>query len=305
MTPTEGDLRVRRLESEPLRRTNLSRGFFSGFVPSVREIFSHRELIGLLVGREVKSRYKDSKLGFVWSLVRPLLQLAIYYIAIGKILGASRMIPDFAVFVFIGLTIWGLFAEILSTGTSSLLSNAGLVKKVYVPREVFPLSAVGAAVVNFFMQFLVLVFATVFLSTVKPSLSFELLYVPLSTVTIIVFGMAVILFTSALNVYLRDMQYLVEVALLLMFWLTPIVYSFSFVHQALQDSWLESVYLANPVTVSVLSMQKALWGAGAEGQYWPDNLPMLAMIGLLVSLVLLFLAQRYFARVQGNFAQEL
>lgn len=305
MITAETELRVRRLAAEPLQRTNVARGFFSGFIPSLREIFSHRELIGLLVGREVKSRYKDSKLGFVWSLIRPLLQLAIYYIAIGKILGAARAIPDFAVFVFIGLTLWGLFAEIISTGTSSLLSNAGLVKKVYVPREVFPLSSVGSAAVNFLMQFVVLLIAVIFLSTVKPTLSFELLYVATSILTIIIFGLAVIFFTSALNVYLRDTQYLVEVALLLMFWLTPIVYSFSYVHQALQGSWLEQVYLASPVTISVLSMQKALWGAGAADQYWPEHLPLLVIASLLVSTLLLFVAQRFFARVQGNFAQEL
>jgi ABC-2 type transport system permease protein len=305
MTNAETELRVRRLKTEPMQRTNVSRGFFSGFVPSIREILSHRELIGLLVGREVKSRYKDSKLGFVWSLIRPLLQLAIYYIAIGKILGASRAIPDFAVFVFIGLTLWGLFAEIISSGTSSLLSNAGLVKKVYVPREVFPLSSVGSAAVNFAMQFVVLIFAVVFLSETKPVLSVELLYVPTSILTIILFGLAVIFFTSALNVYLRDTQYLVEVALLLLFWLTPIVYSFTYVHQALQGSWIEQVYLASPITISVLSMQKALWGAGATGQYWPENLPVMVVTALIVSTILLFIAQRFFARVQGNFAQEL
>lgn len=304
MTTAETETRLRRLSAEPLIRTNVSRGFFSGFVPSVREIFGRRELISLLIGREVKSRYKDSKLGFVWSLIRPLLQLAIYYIAIGKILGASRAIPDFAVFVFIGLTLWGLFAEIVTTGTSTLLSNAGLVKKVYVPREVFPLSAVGSAVVNFLMQFVVLVLAVVFLSSVRPPLSLELLYVVTGVGTIIIFGLAIIFFTSALNVYLRDTQYLVEVALLLMFWLTPIVYSYTFVHQALQGSWLEQLYLANPVTVGILSMQKALWGAGAD-QVWPPNLPALAILAFGVSLILLFVSQRFFARVQGNFAQEL
>lgn len=305
MTSAETERRVARLRAEPLQQTNVSRGLFRGFVPSLREIFARRELVVQLTRREIKARYKDSKLGFVWSLIRPLLQLAIYYIAIGQILGASRAIPDFAVFVFIGLTLWGLFAEIVSTGTSSLLSNSGLVKKVYLPREIFPISSVGAALINFMMQAAVLLFAVIFLSSVKPTLSVELLYVPAGVFTILTFGLAVSFLTSALNVYLRDTQYLVEVALLLMFWLTPIVYSFTFVHQALQGSWLEQMYLANPITISIVGAQKALWGAGSQGQVWPSNLSMLMAIAMVVSLVLLFLAQRFFARVQGNFAQEL
>ncbi|WP_279433481.1 ABC transporter permease [Agromyces protaetiae] len=104
----------------------------------MREIWQYRELLGRLVKREVKVRYKDSSLGIVWSLFRPLVQLLIYYFAIGQVLGAARSVPDFGIFVFIGLTMWALFSEIISTSTTSIVANAGLVKKVYLPREIFP-----------------------------------------------------------------------------------------------------------------------------------------------------------------------
>jgi ABC-2 type transport system permease protein len=305
MTFISREDRLSRLGGEPFASVTISRGFISGFIPSIREIFARRELIVLLIGREVKAKYKDSVLGFAWSLVRPLIQLAIYYVAIGQILGAARSIPDFGIFVFIGLTLWGFFSEIVSGGTTSLLTNSGLIKKIYLPREVFPISSVGSAFVNFLMQFLVLISAVIFLSSTKPQLDWQLLYVPISILVIITFGLAISFITSALNVFLRDTQYLVEVALLLFFWLTPIVYSFTFVHGALQGSWLEQIYLSSPITISILATQKALWGAGTEGQIWPDDLHVLLAISLFVSVVVLFCAQRFFARVQGNFAQEL
>ena len=129
------------------------RGAIRGTIFSVKAIVAHRELLGLLVRREIKARYKDSMLGLLWSLLRPLTMLLIYYIAIGKFLGAERSIPEFAIFIFTGLTAWGLFSEIISLSTNSIVSNAGLIKKVYVPREIFPLSTVGSAGFNFLTQF--------------------------------------------------------------------------------------------------------------------------------------------------------
>src|SRR6476619_791089 len=151
--------RTLRLASEPLVPAGPVSGFVGGTADSVRGVGRYRELRDLRVRRELKSRYKDSALGFLWSLIRPLTQLLVYYIAIGKFLGAERSIPDFAIYIFTGLTAWGLFSEIISTGTGSIVANGGLVKKIYLPREVFPLSVIGSAIFNFVIQFLILVAA--------------------------------------------------------------------------------------------------------------------------------------------------
>jgi ABC-2 type transport system permease protein len=279
------------------------------------EIFAHRELLGLLVRRELKARYKDSSLGFLWSLIKPLTMLLIYYVAIGHFLGAARGIPDFAIFVFAGLTIWGLYSEIISGGTMSILSNAGLIKKVYLPREIFPLASTGSALFNFAVQFIVLIAATIVLG--KFPLSWNLIYVPISLGIVIVYGVAAALLLSALNVYLRDIQYLVEVAMLILFWASPIVYAWSFVTAAVggATSWLAQLYLLNPVTVAVLAFQKGIWSSGSattviDGksvppQPWPIDLDLRLGIVLLVGVVLLFVCQRAFQRLQGNFAQEI
>jgi ABC-2 type transport system permease protein len=310
MSKMEADAHTRAatVAAEPLELIGQNSSFIKGSKKSLLEIWSQRELLGLLVRREVKARYKNSSLGIVWSLFRPLVQLLIYYFAIGQILGAARAVPDFAIFVFIGLTVWSLFSEIVSSSTTSMLANAGLVKKVYLPREIFPLSSVGGALFNFLVQVVVLLIAIAVVSHFPTDA--RLLLAPIAVVTLVVFATAIGLVLSAVNVYLRDTEHLVEIALVVLFWMSPVVYSFTFVHHALHGNWLEQLYLANPVTIAIIAMQKALWEAGSSAtgalqQAWPPNLELRLLLTLAVSLVLLWLAQRLFSRLQGNFAQEL
>ena len=155
-----------------------SGGFFRGFFRSLADVVGQRELLVLLVRRELKARFKDSSLGFLWTLIRPITLLMIYFVAIGQFLGAARLIPDFAIFVFAGLTLWGLYNEIIVGGTSSIVSNAGLIKKVYLPREIFPLAASGSAIVTFLIQLGILVAAVLLLGQFP--LSWNLLYVPVA-----------------------------------------------------------------------------------------------------------------------------
>jgi ABC-2 type transport system permease protein len=306
----DAEERAAHIRSLPMEQVGQKSGFVHGTRRSLVDVWAHRELLGLLVRRELKARYKDSSLGIVWSLFRPLAQLLIYYFAIGQVLGAARATPDFAIFVFIGLTMWGLFSEIVMGSTTTILANAGLVKKVYLPREIFPLSAIGGALFNFLVQVVVLAIAIVLLATVPFAWNLNLLLAPLAVVTLVVFATAIGLILSAINVYLRDTQHLVEIAIVILFWASPIVYSYTFVHKLLAGNWLEQLYLANPVTITVIAMQKALWAAGETStgvyaQVWPDHLGIRLIITLIISIVLLWLSQRVFARLQGNFAQEL
>lgn len=308
--------RAQRLAELPFENAGSpSVGHFSGFFRTVAELWGQRELLGLLVRRELKSKYKDSSLGYVWTLIRPLVMLLIYYFAIGAILGANRAIPDYAIFVFSGLTIWGLFSEIVMSGTTSILANGGLIKKVYLPREIFPLAATGSALVNFASQMAILVAATLILRQFPWHLAL-LDILPAIAVTLI-YGTALGILLSAINVYMRDVGYLVEVGLLIFFWVSPIVYSFSFVHNALLNHpVLEQVYLANPMSVVILAFQKAMWIAGSiptvmPGQtaptvaLYPDHLDLRLLIMFVIGIVFLAIAQRVFSRLQGNFAQEI
>ncbi|MCJ1713360.1 ABC transporter permease [Curtobacterium sp. VKM Ac-2922] len=271
-------------------------------IGSIREIFAHRQLLDLLIRRDLKSRYKDSALGFAWTLIRPLVQLAIYYFVLGKILGASRNIPEFAVYVFAGLTLYGLFSEIVAAGTASIVSNGGLIKKIYLPREIYPLASVGAALFNFGVQIVVLLVATI-LQSGFAWVRLDLLYFFPATLVILIWATALALLLAAANVYLRDMQYLVEVLVLLLMWASPIVYSWQQVANA-APQWLLNLYTANPITLAVLGFHRAFWTAGPDSEYPTHLLIRLVVVGV-VGLIALLLCQRVFAKLQGNFAQEI
>lgn len=298
----EREARAAALADLPLEPAAREPHFFAGTGSSLRDLFAYRELLGMLVRRELKVRYKDSALGLVWSLLRPLALLIVYYVAIGRFLGAERAIPDFAIYVFTGLTVWQLYSETVAAGTGSVVANAGLVKKVYLPREVFPLSVAGSALFNTAIQLGLLVAATVLLGRF-PTGGRWLWLVP-ALVLVVVWAAALAVLLSAVNVYLRDVQYLVEICLLVGFWASPVVYSWELVTQQIGDGWLAQVYLANPVTVAVLSMQQVFWVAG-DGTPVPDDLLLRVGIMTVLGLVLLWFAQRVFARLEGNFAQEL
>lgn len=292
------DQRIAALADKPMQVLGARRSTLQ----SLQEVWAYRELLQLLVKREIKVRYKDSSLGLLWSLIRPLVMLAVYYFAIGRFLGAQRAIPSFAIYVFTGLTAYQLFSEVISSCTSSILGNAGLVKKVSLPREVFPLSTVGSSLFNLGVQLVVLLAATVVAQQVP--LGQRLVYLPLSLAVLLVYGVAAGLLLSALNVFLRDVQYLVEMSLVILFWTTPTVYSWGLVRDAGIPPLLETLYLCNPVAVAVLGMQRALWVAG-DAAPTPDGLGVRLVVMLVVGCGLVYVAQRLFARLEGNFAQEL
>lgn len=256
-----------------------------------------------LTRREIRARYKDSVLGIVWSLIRPLVSLLIYVLVIGKVMGAERAIADFAIYVFTGLTAWQLFSDILSTSTSSIVGNSGIIKKIQLPREIFPLASVGASLFNFAMQFLILLLATLVIR--PPVVGISLIYLPLALVLLLVWATAFGLILAAANVYLRDIQYLVEVVLLVGMWASPIVYSWDMVTSLTAGrSALEEIYLANPVTLVIMGFQRTMWAAGAGASTAPHLLTRM-LISLIIGAVALVIGQRVFSVLQRNFAQEL
>jgi ABC-2 type transport system permease protein len=273
------DERMRRLASLELETRKQPRNPVSGFITAIRELREHRNLLGLLVRREVVGRYKDSVLGFAWSLIRPLTQLLIYYLVMGQFLGAARSIENFAVYIFTGLTLYSLFSETLTAMTGSIIANAGLVKKVYLPREIFPLATLGSSLFNFILQMVILVAAALLTGSL-----------------------------TSTNVYFRDVQYLVEVLMMLLMWFSPIVYSWTFVHDAFVNfgvPWLTEIYIDNPLTLAVLGFQVAFWAPSSPTASFPPELMTRMGIAIVFGLILVWVGQRIFARLQGNFAQEL
>jgi ABC-type polysaccharide/polyol phosphate export permease len=276
------------------------------------DIWRYRELLVGLVRKELKVKYKNSTLGFLWSLVNPLLYLVVYTLAFQVVLKAG--IPQFPIFLLSGLLVWNLFATGLSAGVGSIVVNAGLVKKVGFPREILVLATVGAALVHFFLQGIVLL---VFMAVVQHAVAFA--YFPLmflSLAVVLVFTSAVAILLSSINVYLRDTQHFLELALLAWFWGTPIVYPFMLVG-ARHDWWVKA-YLCNPVVAMILPFQRALYArtdapTSAGSRYGSQILPHWGIAGYLgylsivgvVSIALFVFALYVFGRLEGNFAEEL
>ena len=300
---TNASERAERLALEPLRETAPPAGFFRNSVASVGALWEHRELLGLLVRREIKAKYKNSVLGLGWSLIRPVIQLGIFYVVMGIFLRMRGYVPHFPIFVFSGIAMWSLFQEIINSGTGSVLANAGIVKKTYVPREAFPLASVGSALVNFALQLCVLLVAVAATSGFVGGWNF--LYFLVAIAVVVVWGTALALLLSAANVYFRDIQYLIEVALMVGFYSCPIIYTWSMVQPQLP--WVvQEIYLANPMTLSIMAAQRFLWDSdGLLPLPYASYLEYRLAAILFVGIVVLILCHRVFSQLQRNFAQEM
>lgn len=285
-----------------------------GLWDRVKEIWRYRELLVAFSRTELKVKYKNSVLGFAWSMLNPALYLVVYWVVFDLILGTG--IPNFPIFLLSGILVWNLFATSLGSATSSVVANAGLVRKVAFPREILPLASVGAALVHFFLQAIVLVLALVIFQYEVAWSYVPLLPVALFALLFFVSGLGILL--GSVNVYLRDTAHFVELSLIAWFFMTPIVYPYDVVAEKLGSaSW---VYLLNPVTDIVLTFQRAIYGqvSGAKtvngvttvtkilpqgvDQWW-----YLWHLGLVIaaSAGLFLLALLVFGRAEGNFAEEL
>jgi len=275
-------------------------------------IWRYRDLLRSLVAKEIRVKYKDSALGFIWSLLNPAMFILIYYIVFQKILGNG--IPLFAIFLATGLLVWNLFQAGVLGATGSIVNNGGLVKKVSFPREILALASVGSAFIFFLFQSVVLtVFLIVF--RVVPSLTYVWL-VPIALVALLLFASALAVFLSGVNVYLRDMQHLMEILLQAWFWATPVVYSFETLYAKLNSHGLLWIYLMNPVTPIALTFQRAFYAktnpVGTKGVVvsvlptFPPTWYLTALTIIIVASAILFLvALSIFGRLEGNFAEEL
>jgi ABC-2 type transport system permease protein len=285
-----------------------------GLGSRLRDLWSWRELLGNLVRREIKAKYKTSVLGAAWSMLNPLLYLAVFSLVFNVVL--DRGMPNFPVYLLSGLLAWNLFSNSVSQAARSVVDNSSLVTKAYFPSEVLPLASIGSTLFDFALQAVVLVAFMVI--TQVGVLGWNLLLLPLSLIALLTFTAALALFVAASNVRYRDVQHLLAIALLTWFWMTPIVYQSGFVYTELGQREvfgvsLYDLYLANPMTAVVSGFHRALYGtvapAGPENPVLlPVSVPWLAaLIGVVAvgSFVLLVLTWTYFYRRSGDFAEEL
>lgn len=266
----------------------------------LRRLLEYRELLYNLTRKEVKVKYKNSFLGFVWSLVTPLMMLVVFYVAFGVIFKLRAMnMRYYAFFLMAGILPWNYLSIALMQGVGSVVMNGDLVKKVYFPREALPLSYLGSASFHFLLQEVMLI---VFLLAFRVPLSPWILALPLLMLLQMTFIAGLSLLLSALNVFFRDVQHFTEILLTAWFWMTPVVYPVSYIRENL-PAWAVRLYMLNPMAHVVMLWQRIIYNSPVNGPS-AYGLSAEGILGTVaVSVAVLVLGYYAFCRLEGRFAE--
>jgi ABC-type polysaccharide/polyol phosphate export permease len=253
-----------------------------------RSLYTHRELVGVLVAKQIKLRYRGSVLGFLWTLLNPLVLMLVYTLVFSVYFRLDM--DNYAAFLFAGLLPWIWFSSALQQGVTCILDGAGLVTRSRFPAEVLPVVTVTANTVNFLLT-LPLLFLFLFAFRVK--LGMPVVALPLLVVLQYLFTLGLVLMASALNVYFRDLQHLILHLLTVLQFLTPIFYPLSLIPESFRP-WA----FVNPLTVLISAFQDVL--------YYNRFPPWSPLFGLLLFTgVLLSVATTMFTRYKQTFAEAL
>ncbi len=272
---------------------------FRGLIAQVRELANYRDLIYNLTVKELKGRYKNSALGFVWSLLNPLGMMLVFTFVFGVMM-KNQAIEKFPLFVLCGLLPWNYFSAGVMTSIHSIVGNGNLVKKVYFPREVLPIATVMANLVNFLLGFLLLFVALiVFDANLSPWI--WMLPIVIIIQTVFILGVAFIL--STLHVFYRDTMMVMDVVMLAWFFLTPVFYSMDLMPKTVTilgqsinfQRWL---FILNPMA-SLLQVYRDLlyWG-------YRTDLDFFLRTPVTAFAVLIF-GYWFFKRYSGRFGEEV
>ena len=224
-------------------------------------IWRYRELVRNLAGRQIKLRYRKSVLGWFWSLATPAATLGIYTLVFGEFLdiqppvGGNGELRSFAIFLLVGLVAWNFFESVVAGSMAWLLESGPLLKKTYFPPELTVFAGSGAMLVQTLTEVGILLAALIWLGNI----SLTVLLLPFLLLLLLLFSMGVGLVASLMNVYFRDISYLVQIGLKLLFYATPIVYPFSEVPRELGGVPVAALISINPLTQFVGAFRDALY----------------------------------------------
>jgi len=272
------------------------------------DVLRRRHLLALLVRKELRVRYRGSVLGLAWSYVKPAVQFGVFFFALGEFLQQRASLPPFALYLFSGIVVINLFSEGFANATRAVTGNAPLVKKIYLPRELFPVSSIWVALVHFVPQLVVLLVAALALGW-RPA-PVELSLAVLAVLVVVTLSLGLGLLFGALNVAYRDLENVVDLITMVAVWFSPVLYPWTLVRESLgEGSVLLWLYQHNPLTIAVELFHRAFWFPvqTAPPGAWeiPPNLVVAGVGALAFSLAVLVVGQAVFRRLEGRFAQEL
>lgn len=257
-------------------------------IENIKELYKYREMLKNLVRKDLRTRYKGSVLGFLWTFINPLLQLVVYTLVFSTIMRMN--INKYSMFLFTALLPWIFFSSSIQVGAGSIVANKDLIKKVYFPREIIPISIVNSGLMNLLFGFMIL-FPALILFKIKFTVS--LIYLPLVILVEYIFTLAFALLFSAVNVYFRDLEHILGIVIMAWFYFTPIVFPVEMV----PVKYIKLFFL-NPMTSIIIDFRNILYSGK------PPDLSILG-ISLAASILLLIFSYNVFIVLQKNFAEEI
>jgi len=262
-----------------------------------REVWKYRELLGFLAMRDIKVRYKQTVLGVLWAVIQPLMTMVVFTVLFALLMGRGNQptvagVP-YAISTFCALLPWQFFASVLGQSGNSLVSNTNLLKKIYFPRLIMPLSTVLSSLVDFLVAFAVLLgMMGVYwlMGSYQPTLSFNLLMLPLFMLLAIISGLGVGLWIAALNVKYRDFKYVMPFLIQLGTYVTPVVYTAAVIPERYR-----TLYFLNPMAGVTEGFRWAILGR--------SSVPVaMVLISASIAALLFVGGLFYFRRMEKEFA---
>jgi len=252
------------------------------------ELWQYKELFYFFTWRDIKVKYKQTFLGFAWAILQPFLMMVIFSVFFGQALKVPSDGIPYPLFAFSGLMLWNVFSSGLSGAGNSMVSNANIIKKIYFPRLIIPMSAILVAVFDFFMAFLVYIGLVIYYGYGFSLASVWLLPLALLLTVIATFGPGCLI--AALNVKYRDFRYLLPFTIQVLLFLTPVIYPMSLV----ANPWLQKLLAFNPMYAPISIVRKALIDRPLDMD--------LIWISVASGIVFLLAGIFYFRKTEGYFA---
>jgi ABC-2 type transport system permease protein len=254
----------------------------------LKELYSYREMLSNLVKKDLRTRYKGSVLGFLWTFVNPLLQLIVYTMVFSIIMKVS--INKFYMYLFIALVPWIFFTTSIQGSAASIISNKDLIKKIYFPRIIIPISVVNGAFMNMVFS-MVIVFIALIVSGI--GLSKYIFVLPIIMIIEYLFTLGLSFVFSALNVYFRDLEHILGIIIMGWFYLTPIVYTTDMV----PEKYL-GLFNLNPMVPIMEVYRDILYYKQAPNFNGFGSI-------FIFSIIMIIMGYLIFQKLQKNFVEEL
>ncbi len=255
-----------------------------------KDLYNYRELLKTSVKKDIGGKYKNSFLGVLWSFINPLLQILVYALIFPLVMKNGGSYKDYTVFMVCGLIPWAYFTTVINRASFIMIENGNILKKVYFPRSILPLSLVTSETINFLVSCIIIL---AFIVIKGFGISKFILFFPLVLLIQYVLLLGVALIFSAVTVYMRDIQHFIGVVLQLLFYATPIVYSIDTIPEGFR--W---ILKWNPMTYII---------EGYRAIFYNQTMPDLKALGILgiISIVILIVGYLLFNKLQKCFAEEL